>query len=180
MRWPLHGYLMVKIANAIIGPEENISRGTLSTLLARLHKDGLVTPAGEGTRPFPSNQSTRVYQITPAGKERFYQLMLEMPQHPGAYSRLFHMKALHLDLLPPEQQRVLTGHYLRYCQDILESKVADIADFSDNPEKRAYAANPHLRETAERLMRLKARQWEQEVEWARQLQEAQIVGEEER
>ncbi len=169
MRWPLHGYLMVKIANAIIGPEENISRGTLSTLLARLHRDGLVTLAGKETRSFPSSQSTRVYVITPEGKKRFEQLMLEIPEHPGAYSRLFHIKALHLDLLPPEQQRVLTGHYLQYCRDILASKEADIADFTSNPQKRAYSSDPHLRETAASLMRLKARQWEQEVEWAHQL-----------
>lgn len=33
MHWPLHAYKIARIANNIIGPEEQISRGTLSSLL---------------------------------------------------------------------------------------------------------------------------------------------------
>ena len=53
MHWPLHAYRIAKIGNEIIGPEEQISTGTLSSLLNRLVQAGLITPADPGTSPFP-------------------------------------------------------------------------------------------------------------------------------
>ena len=44
MHWPLHAYRIAKIGNEIIGPEEQISTGTLSSLLNRLMQAGLITP----------------------------------------------------------------------------------------------------------------------------------------
>ena len=34
MHWPLHAYKIARMANNIIGPEEQMSRGTLPSLLA--------------------------------------------------------------------------------------------------------------------------------------------------
>jgi hypothetical protein len=31
VHWPLHAYLIMKISNNILGPEERLSRGTLSS-----------------------------------------------------------------------------------------------------------------------------------------------------
>jgi len=53
MHWPLHAYRIAKIGNEIIGPEEQISTGTLSSLLNRLVQAGLITSADPGTSPFP-------------------------------------------------------------------------------------------------------------------------------
>jgi len=96
MHWPLHAYRIAKIANEIIGPEDQISTGTLSTLLSKLAQTGLITPADPGMTPFSSDRPSRVFAITPAGRERFFELMLETASHPGNYRRLFHIKALHL------------------------------------------------------------------------------------
>jgi len=42
MRWPMHGYLIMKITNDVIGPWARISSGTLSTILKRLEQTELI------------------------------------------------------------------------------------------------------------------------------------------
>ena len=173
MHWPLHAYRIAKIANEIIGPEEQISTGTLSSLLAKLEQAGMITPADPGTAPFPADRPSRVFAITTAGRERFLELMLDTSSHPGTYRRLFHIKALHLELLPLESQLFLVEHYLAHCQQILRSKQADVQDVAGNPLKKAHMS-PALREAAFALMRLKTEQWQLELAWGQALR-AQIL-----
>jgi len=168
MHWPLHAYRIVKIANEIIGPEEQVSTGTLSSLLAKLEQAGLITPADPGTAPFPADRPSRVFAITQVGRERFLELMLDTSSHPGTYRRLFHIKALHLDLLPFESQLFLVEHYLAHCQQILRSKQADVQDVTGNPLKQKHMS-PALREGAFALMRLKTEQWQLELAWGQAL-----------
>jgi DNA-binding PadR family transcriptional regulator len=170
MHWPLHAYRIAKIANEIIGPEEQISTGTLSSLLAKLEQAGLITPADPGTAPFPADRPSRVFAITTAGRERFFQLMLDTSSHPGTYRRLFHIKALHLELLPFESQLFLVEHYLAHCRQILRSKQADVQDVAGNPLKQEHMS-PALREAAFALMRLKTEQWQLELAWGQALRE---------
>src|SRR5262249_4082350 len=75
MHWPLHAYRIAKIANDIVGPEERISTGTLSTLIGKLTHAGLITAADATMTPFPSDRASQVLAITPAGRERFLDLM---------------------------------------------------------------------------------------------------------
>src|SRR5215472_6275040 len=154
MHWPLHAYRIAKIANEIIGPEEQISTGTLSSLLAKLERAGLIGPAGQGTTPFPADRPSRVLAITTAGRERFLELMLDTSSHPGMYRRLFHVKALHLDLLPPESQLFLVEHYLAHCRQLLRAKAADARDLASDPIKQEHM-EPSLRAAARRLVQLK-------------------------
>jgi len=170
MHWPLHAYRIAKIANEIIGPEEQISTGTLSSLLAKLEQAGLITPADPGTAPFPADRPSRVFAITPVGRERFLELMLDTSSHPGTYRRLFHIKALHIDLLPFESQLFLVEHYLAHCRQILRSKQADVQDVSSYPLKRGHMSPP-FREAAFALMRLKTEQWQLELAWGEALRE---------
>src|SRR5579884_2305326 len=138
MHWPLHAYRIAKIANNIIGPEEHISTGTLSTLLTKLEQTGLITPADPDTTPFSSDRPSRVFTITPAGRERFVELMMDTTSHPGMYRRLFHIKALHLEFLPLEQQIFLIEHFLDHCRNILRSKQSDLRDMTNNPIKQEH------------------------------------------
>ncbi len=170
MHWPLYGYLIISIANNIIGPEERMSSGTLSTLLNKLEQAGLITPAGQESVPFPMQHPTRAFAITPAGRERFTQLMLDTTSHPGTYRQLFHIKALHLEFLPIEQQLFLVEHYLTYCQQLLRSKRVDARDVAGNPLKQAHM-RPALREAALALMQLKTEQWKLELAWGESLRE---------
>jgi len=173
MHWPLHAYRIAKIANNIIGPEEEISRGTLSTLLARIEHDGLITEADPASVPFPSERISRVLAITSLGRERFLQLMLDTTSSQGAYSKIFHVKALHLEFLSAEQQLVLVDHYLAYCQRLLQAKQASAQVFGRDPIKREQISAA-FRAAALDFMRRKSEQWRAEIAWAQSLRE-QIV-----
>lgn len=174
MRWPLHAYLIAKMANEIIGPEEQLNRGTLSTLLARLEQEGLIAPTDPATAPFPADRPSRVLAITPRGRERFFALMLDTTTHPGSYSRLFHIKALHLDFLPPESQLFLVEHYLAHYQKLLYGKQAEKQAFTRNRLNQEHTADA-LREAALDYMRLKIEHWQIELAWGQALRERIIA-----
>ncbi len=171
MHWPLHAYRIAKIANEIVGPEERISKGTLSALLARLEEAGLIQPAEPDRSPFPADRPSRVFAITPVGRERFLALMMDTTSHPGLYRRIFHIKALHLEFLPAEQQVSLVEHYLAYCRQVLGAKASDQRDVADNPLKKVHMGSP-LRQAAFSYMRLKLAQWQLELAWAESLRAA--------
>jgi DNA-binding PadR family transcriptional regulator len=168
MDWPLHAYLMADIANAILGPWERISRGTLSTLVARLEREGLIAPADPAAVPFPSKRTSRAFAITAAGRRRFERLMLDTASSPGTYLRLFHIKALHLHLLAPADQLALLDHYIGYCQAGLGYMQGEAYDMAANHAKRQHTPEA-LRRVALGLMHMEAQHWQLEIDWARQL-----------
>jgi DNA-binding PadR family transcriptional regulator len=170
MHWPLHAYRLVKIANEIIGPEERISAGTLSSLLAKLEHAGLIQPADPGTVPFPTDRPSRVFAITALGRERFFELMMDTTSHPGLYRRLFHIKALHLEFLPVEQQFLLVEQYLTYCRSILHAKQTETQRDSEDPLKQEHMSSA-LRKAAFTFMRLKIEQWQLELAWGEALRD---------
>jgi len=170
MHWPLHAYRLAKIANEIIGPEERISAGTLSSLLTKLEHAGLIQPADPGTAPFPTDRPSRVFAITALGRERFFELMMDTTSHPGLYRRLFHIKALHLEFLSVEQQFFLVEQYLSHCRDILHAKRTETQRDSENPLKQEHMS-PALRKAAFAFMRLKIEQWQLELAWGEALRD---------
>src|SRR3954467_12316137 len=116
MRFPLHGYLIAQIANDVIGPWARISNGTLYPLLTKLEQSNLITRADEDHDGAQTERSVRTFQITAAGRKRFYQLMVDTTSNIGDYQRLFHLKVPYLDLLQPRERLHLLNHYLSYCQ----------------------------------------------------------------
>src|SRR5271166_3200819 len=88
MRQPYHGYLIAKIINDMIGPFARLSNGRLYPLLAKLEEEGLIvkvpatTATDEPAEDAPDRQQ-RSYEITPAGRERFHDLMLDTTSSPG-------------------------------------------------------------------------------------------------
>jgi DNA-binding PadR family transcriptional regulator len=170
MHWPLHAYRLAKIANEIIGPEERISAGTLSSLLTKLEQAGLIQPADLGTVPFPTDRPSRVLAITAPGRERFFELMMDTTSHPGLYRRLFHIKALHLEFLSVEQQFFLVEQYLSHCRHILHSKQIETQRDGENPLKQEHMS-PALRKAAFTFMRLKIEQWQLELAWGEALRD---------
>src|SRR5436305_15321946 len=107
MHWPLYAYLIAEIANHILGPWEHISRGTLSSLLTKLEQAGYIAPADPAQVPFSTDRPSRVFALTPAGRERFYQLMMDTTSNQRTYQRLCRIKALHLEYAPPRDHRSL-------------------------------------------------------------------------
>src|SRR6516162_6488246 len=170
MHWPLYAYLIAEIANHILGPWERISRGTLSTLLTRLEQDGLIAPADPAQVPFSTDRSSRVFAITPAGRQRFYQLMMDTTSNQGTYQRLFRIKALNLEYVSPEDRLSLVDHYLSYCQMGLRYQQAEAKDFVTNPIKQR-SVSSFYSAVAIDLMELVSKQWQLELTWAQRLRE---------
>ena len=170
MHWPLHAYRLAKIANEIIGPEERISAGTLSSFLAKLEHAGLIQPADPDTVPFPTDRPSRAFALTARGRERFFELMLDTTSHPGFSHRLFHIKALHLEFLAVEQRLVLVEQYLTYCRHILHAKQTETQRDAEDSLKQEHMS-PALRKAALTFMRLKIEQWQLELAWAEALRD---------
>ena len=66
MRAPFHGYLIVKVANDMLGPWTKISSGTLYPLLGRMEQAGLIAtrPATEDQAGKRSERHARTFTIT--------------------------------------------------------------------------------------------------------------------
>ncbi len=182
MRWHLHAYFIADITNSIIGPWEKISRGSLSGLLTKLEQGGMIEPGDPALVPFAPTRSARIFAITTAGKERFFQLMMDTTSNPGNYQRIFRLKALHLEFLPPKDQLFLLDHYLNYCQTAAHYMRGEARDMRENAVKRD-TSSQWLVTTALDLMATEEKQWELERAWAQRLRErisasaAQIPGE---
>jgi len=176
MRWPLHAYLIADITNSIMGPWEKISRGSLSGLLAKLERSGIIKQGDPALVPFPPTRPARVFAITDAGKERFFQLMMDTTSNPGNYQRIFRLKALHLEFLPPKDQLFLVDHYLYYCQAGAHYLREEAENMKSNPLKRM-TSSEMLLATALDLMATAAHQWELEQAWAQRVRERIIAAE---
>lgn len=180
MRWPLHAYFIADITNSIMGPWEKISRGSLSGLLAKLEQGGMIEPGDPAQVPFPPTRPARIFAITAAGKERFFQLMMDTTSNPGNYQRIFRLKALHLEFLPPKDQFFLVDHYLNYCQTAAHYMREEARDMRENAVKHD-TVSTWLVTTSLDLMATEEKQWELERAWAQRLRErivaAHIPGE---
>ncbi len=170
MHWPLYAYLIADIANHILGPWERISRGTLSSLLTKLEQAGLIALADPTQVPFSTDRPSHVFALTPTGRERFYQLMMDTTSNQGTYQRLFRIKALHLEYISPENRLSLVDHYLSYCQMGLHYQQAQAHDFVTNPIKQS-SVSTFYSAVALDLMDLVSQQWQLELAWAQRLRE---------
>ena len=126
--------------------------------------------------PFPPTRPARVFAITDAGKERFFQLMMDTTSNPGNYQRIFRLKALHLEFLQPKDQLFLVEHYLYYCQAGSHYLREEAEDMKNNHLKRK-TSSEMLLTTALDLMATAAQQWELEQAWAQRLRQRIIAGE---
>lgn len=169
MRYPWHAYVIAKIANQVIGPWEQVSRGTLSTLLQKMAKDVLIVPVDPASAPFATDRPSQAYAITPAGQKRFFALMLDTTSNLGGYRRLFHIKVLNLEYLSLSQRRMLVEHYVGYCQHGLQFQLAETEEFRENRAKQEFAGTSFY-EAALDVMQLNIEQWRLELDWARHLQ----------
>src|SRR5438067_2313377 len=116
MRFPMHGYLIAKIANDTLGPWAKVSNGTLYPLLTRLEQNGLITRAEGEQDSAQAERSARTFVITDEGRKRFHQLMMDTSSNIGDYQKIFHRKVSSLDLLQLRECLHLISHYINYCQ----------------------------------------------------------------
>jgi DNA-binding PadR family transcriptional regulator len=113
-RNPMHGYLIAKVINDIIGPYARISNGRLYPLLAKLEGEGLIAP--QETAEAAGERHQRAYALTESGRRRFHQLMMDTTSNPGDYQRIFWLKVSYLEALQLHERLHLVDHYINYCQ----------------------------------------------------------------
>jgi len=143
-RWPLHGYLIAKITNDVLGPYARLSNGRLYPLLAKLEAAGLIVAAVDA-EPASDGRRQRQYAITDEGRRRLHDLLMDTTSNQGDYQRIFWYKLSYLDLLTLDERVYLLDHYITYCQSHIFHYTAEIADMPAHHEhfQRAPAAYRH-------------------------------------
>ncbi len=116
MREPIHGYLIAKTINDIIGPVAKVSHGWLYPRLAKLQVEGLIIESLEENEEKQGERHIRTYHITEKGRKRFHELVIDTTSNPGEYSKFFWQKAGFLEYLHPAERLHLIDHYINYCQ----------------------------------------------------------------
>lgn len=171
---PLHGYLIARITNDIIGPWAKVSNGTLYPLLAKLEKNGYITIVPGGNEPQKGERIARTFEITEDGRERFHQLMMDTFSNPGEYQKFFAMKVPYLYLLQPEEHLHLLDHYINYCQThILYSRSEAKQTYEDTVGR--YYMPPERLEGIMDVFQHMIEQWQAELKWVQHLREKEVA-----
>lgn len=174
MRWPMHGYLIVKVTNDQIGPWAKISSGTLYTILNRLEQTGLIAvmPQEQGRNFSRGDRHSRTFMITDEGRKRFHQIMMDTSSNLGDYQKFFYCKLGYFDLLRPDERLLLMNHYINYCQTIILHTQTEmeglVHELADHP-------NPAYLENLLKLMKHIVENWQAEYEWIRSIREQELT-----
>ena len=172
MRMPLHGYLIVKITNDLIGPWAKISSGTLYTIMSRLEQTGLIVVSPQESDLARGERRLRAFMITEEGRKRFHQLMMDTSSNLGDYQKVFHRKMEYFDLLRPNERLLLVNHYINYCQtSILHSQT----EMEGIVHELADHANPTFLENVLRSIQHVEQQWQAELNWAKSIREQELA-----
>lgn len=172
MRWPMHGYLIIKVTNDHIGPWAKISSGTLSTILSRLEQAGLITVLSQEHASSRRDRRSRTFTITGEGKKRFHQLMMDTSSNLGEYQRFFYYKMGYFDLLRPNEHLLLLNHYLNYCQTTVLHTRTEMEGLVH--ELAAHHAPAYL-ENLLLMMKHVEQQWQAESDWIRSVREQALA-----
>jgi len=172
MRFPIHGYLVMKITNDQIGPWARISSGTLSTILGKLEQIGLIAVLPQERDLARGDRRVRTFTITEEGRKRFHQLMMDTSSNLGEYQKFFHHKMTYFDLLRPDERLLLVNHYINYCQTTILHRQTEmdsiVYELADHP-------NPAFLENLLRVMKHIVQQWQAELDWIRSIREQEFL-----
>ena len=172
MRFPIHGYLIMKITNDQIGPWARISSGTLSTILGKLEQAGLIAVLPQERDLARGDRRVRTFTITEEGRKRFHQLMMDTSSNLGEYQKFFHHKMTYFDLLRPDERLLLVNHYINYCQTTILHRQTEmdsiVYELADHP-------NPAFLENLLRVMKHIVQQWQAELDWIRSIREQEFL-----
>lgn len=168
MRGPMHGYLIAKIINDMNGPYIRVSNGTIYPAFAKLEQQGLIAvetlPATQA-----SDREPRVYRITGAGRQRFYDLMLDSSSHQKAYQETFLQKTGFFAFITLQERLRLIDHYIHYCQSHILYEQAEIDDLLKHVKTSEQMV--WKREDMVGAMQHILERWQLELAWAQRLRE---------
>lgn len=174
MNGPLHGYLIAKITNDIIGPWAKVSNGTLYPLLTKLEKSGYIAVVHEESEQRQGERIARTFEITDDGRRRFHQLMMDTSSNPGEYQKFFQLKVAYLFLLQPMERLHLLDHYMNYCQTHILYSRSEAKEFVEDTAGRDYMPPARLEGTVEVFNHI-IDHWQTELKWAQYLREKEVA-----
>ncbi len=149
---PLHGYALRKRLNTALGPFRALSYGSLYPALRGLLVAGWVAEAPAVTGGSGSKRARIVYALTPAGKERFADLVAEAGPTAWEDDEFDVHLAFFARTTQDVRLRILEGRRSR-----LEQRLAQVRETSARNRERmdAYtlALQRHGEESAEREVR---------------------------
>ncbi|HKV02739.1 MAG TPA: PadR family transcriptional regulator [Ktedonobacteraceae bacterium] len=175
MHGPQHGYLIAKVANDIIGPWAKISLGTLYPLLAKLEQAGYIRSLAEEHNAAQSHRQSRTYEITPLGRVRFHQLMMDTASNMGDYQRVFQLlKVPYMEFLQPRERLHLLNHYINYCETRILFVQSEMQDLLQMDPRVRRISSSGLAATVD-MMEHQVDQWQGEIDWARRLRERVVA-----
>jgi DNA-binding PadR family transcriptional regulator len=171
IRSPMHGYLIARIINDMIGPYARFSNGRLYPLLAKLEEEGLIVAYTQPMDTHKGERQLRCYQITEEGRKRFHDLMMDTTSNPGDYQRLFLHKVPFLEFLKPAERMYVIDHYVNFCQAHILHLTAEKEDLA----QRNHISLSQLNVTLN-VMQHMIDQWKLELDWANCLLEENLAG----
>ncbi len=171
-RHPLHGYLIARIINDIIGPVAKLSNATLYPLLTKLESTGLILAAPVDNATPLHDRQARTFTITEAGQARLHQLMMDTTANQGDYSRLFRYKVAYLYLVSVQERLHLINHYIHYCQTHILYYTAEAEDLLFEHQRAGHlAVDAAFLEYTQEMMLHQVGQWQGEMAWATRLRD---------
>jgi DNA-binding PadR family transcriptional regulator len=174
MRGPIHGYLISKIINDIIGPVAKVSHGWLYPRLAKLEQDGLIVAALEAKPEQQGERQLRAYEITEAGRKRFHQLMMDTTSNPGEYAKFFWQKVSFFEYIHPAERLHLIDHYINYCQTHILHLKAQAKNLVEG-EIQYHALDLAQLEATLHVLRRSMSQWQVDLEYTSSLREKELA-----
>ena len=169
IRSPMHGYLIARIINDMIGPYARFSNGRLYPLLAELEEEGLIVAYTEPRDAHKGERQLRCYQITEEGRKRFHDLMMDTTSNPGDYQRIFLHKVPYLEFLKTTERMYLIDHYINFCQAHVLHLTAEKEDLARTKHMSLSQLNVTLN-----VMQHMIDQWKLELDWANSLHEKDL------
>lgn len=122
-RQPLHGYRLKQQLELFMSSCMSVNYGAIYPLLKRLEERGEIVVMTEEAGDAGSTR--KIYAITPYGRDRWRQIMLDHPQESWVNTRTrFQIKFFFFGDLEPLDRIKLLEHRLRVCklrQDYLDS-----------------------------------------------------------
>jgi DNA-binding PadR family transcriptional regulator len=169
MRGPMHGYLIAKIVSDMNGPYIRVSNGTIYPAMTKLEQQGLIAVETPLPATQPGDRGPRVYHLTEAGRQRFYDLMLDTNSHQKAYQEIFLQKTGFFAFITLEERLRLIDHYIHYCQGHILYEQSEIDDLL----KRVKPSEQTVwkREDMVGAMQHILERWQLELAWAQLLRE---------
>jgi DNA-binding PadR family transcriptional regulator len=148
MERPWHGYEFQRVLSSVVGPVRQVSWGTIYPLLRRLEKSGKISRV-ENQPDSDDGRGRQRYSITPAGRERFWELMRTEHRHDADFRDTFKIMLGTFSRVDIDTRRTIVDRHLDRLTAIsrhteaMSRLVAKVPDMLEPDRKNILLALAH-------------------------------------